>query len=709
MADNWAFPVQQTLLHVHVPHTRIHRYSIPKHIFLQLQRQLSDVVKLSRPECLRNVRGILSNLGVCSCVGESTGELCRVKSVSTQSSHSSLYRNTAALWPGARFIVYDSAQTSVPYAVLMVLRHSVLSVFECKWGERDLKLPGGDLLSALTDPVKSNADVLHLMHPFLCKTPLNATDSDAGSDTETVCLEDSVVVHIPEIHDGAREHPRSAAKLRLSATGMRCARDALRERGALYTDPNMNTIVLAQDAEYTLNMWLHSGVFKLQLHDTERLLAANAATDLPLVTVSHRFHSMDNFVEETQLLHCPSSGKQCKRSLPFRVTGMVAAAQTLLRRNVTAVPLRSMGSNRVASVYQDMHPVDITRVFHAMRLVSDNPQIANYLNRLRATNSPKRAIVTCVSGAVLTVPKTEDTRVDVRLYHSSALRYAIAHQNIAVTGFLRGKCGLDIREISTALYSGIAFCHACAYDAWPVLQNDTGDTVHLINGTDFTKSEIDAVTKLVIYETTNATKSLRDKVGSLIERTGVSPERWSRLRHNFRVGVNGEFHPILSIECHATDSGVVFFRRVKDPHAGRATFIGAAYVPPGHRASFTDSSHTHRPLHTSPRVGVSENLCLTVAELAVQTASSKRAILRNATESLFHLNSICIQNRSTRLGNRETHAMLRKAWLHTYMLRIARACGGVNNTDYYGLYAHISNLAAMPLDAAAYWGTVPYA
>jgi len=287
-----------------------------------------------------------------------------------------------------------------------------------------------------------------------------------------------------------------------------------------------------------------------------------------------------------------------------------------------------------------------------------------------------------------------DKCVDVRLRHNTALRHAIAYQNTDVTSILDKKCGIGMHEITAALLSGIAFCHACAYDAYPTLQNTTGGFMHLVNGTDFTASSIEAIKKLVTDETLKI----------------VDETRWSGIRHNFRVATaTGPFCEPLAIECHVTDAGVVFFRREKDDFVEQFSqqFIGAAYVPPSLN-KFNDLNKFDGSQQFSGAVYVPHALQASLTALAVQTTSSKRTFLRNATESLFHLNSICIQNRQTRLGKPKTHAVLRTAWLHTQMLHAARVCGGMHNADYCGVYAHLSNLSTQPLDVAGYWASVPY-
>ena len=105
------------------------------------------------------------------------------------------------------------------------------------------------------------------------------------------------------------------------------------------------------------------------------------------------------------------------------VIGMLATTQLIMRRNMSAAPLRSMGSNRTTALYSDMRPCEITRVLQAMRLVTDNPHIATSLNRLRTKKCPRGAIVTHVSDAALLCGELNG---DVCLQQCGAQSYAIA-------------------------------------------------------------------------------------------------------------------------------------------------------------------------------------------------------------------------------------------------------------------------------------------
>ena len=142
-------------------------------------------------------------------------------------------------------------------------------------------------------------------------------------------------------------------------------------------------MVIAQDAEHTIRVLVGNGVFKMKLYKTEDLFTSSYSPediDTPaLFTLSHHFHPMDQLVEETPQPNQPAVSGEGLRG----VTGMLATAQLIMRRNVSAAPVRSMGSNRTTALYSEMRPCEITRVLQAMRLVTDNPHVATSLNRRR--------------------------------------------------------------------------------------------------------------------------------------------------------------------------------------------------------------------------------------------------------------------------------------------------------------------------------------
>ena len=602
---------------------------------------------------------------------------------------------------GTRYLLHraeDGTTDKFPQLVIVPMCKQSgyhMHVFQCTWGHCINPVTRGSVSMEviLADPTKTNTDIIRFINPYLKKPdPTDVTKGWCSSSSDTTAT--GVDVCIPQ-PDG------STGTLHVTPTGIQCVRHAIRGLGGLPTH-NFQNVLIAQDAAHTLRVFVGQGTFKMQLHKTDDIFTSSYCiqdTDTPaLVTISHHFNPMDKLVEETTnpLLQTGSNG----------VTGMIATTQLIMRRNVPAAPVRSMGSNRTAALYSDMRPCEITRVLQAMRLVTDNPHVATSLNRLRTNNYPNGKVVLLESDAVLVCG--EQTR-DVRLHQCGALSYAIAHQNASIACFLNRNIGLDMAEISTALYSGIAFCHACAYDAWPTITNKQGMRMNLINVSDFTADRINAVYAYVAEDTLYLNTGTTPPVRSSVHCTPA----WSRLRHNFRaLDGNCENHNPINIDCIATASGLLYFRRDDDEssldNTGPVAFTGAVYVPPN--LNLLSNIYTEKAVenHTTVPRNTPHALVPLVSQLAVQHTSSRRVFLQNATDTLFHLNSLCLHNPATRFGKPRNHLLLRKAWLHTHMIRAARLCGGVANAEYYSLFAHLSNKAARSLDRVDYWATVPY-
>lgn len=626
---------------------------------------------------------------------------------------------------GSRYLLYraeDDKHGEFPTLVILRMYKTEtnhIHVFHCTWDPCvEYQTSGSVSIGAtLSDINTSNMVILRSLQPFLgAPDPTDVTRSWCPSsiDATTVCA----TVCIPQ-PGGLIE------TLQVTPTGLQCIRHALRGQGGL-SSPNVHNVIIAQDANHTLRVLIGRGAFKMQLYKTEDIFVPsysenNTATPA-LVQLSHHFHPMDQLVEETAkplLLTGLGDGLR-------GVTGMLATAQIIMRRNVSATPLRSLGSNRTTALYSGMSPCEITRVLQAMRLVTDNPHVATSLNRICTNKCHKNTVVTRVSEVDLICGELAGLAGDVRLHQCGAQSYAIAHQNAPITCFLNRNIGLNMAEISTALYSGIAFCHACAYDACPTITNKQEMRMNLINVSDFTADHIDAVHAYVKED------NLYQKIPPL-QSVGVSfnyTPSWSSLRHNFHVSDDtSENHKPIRIECIASASGLVYFRREHDDFVlndnDPELFVGAVYVPPTLNLQYIQNSISNLsnkqqvvktavkakslPKYRSSLPNIASHaLVPIVSQLAVQNPSSRIVFLQNATETLFHLNSMCLNNPVTKFGKPFNHQMLRKAWLHTHMLRAARLCGGVHKSDYYALFAHLSNKAAQPLDRVDYWANIPY-
>ena len=567
--------------------------------------------------------------------------------------------------------------------------------------------PGGGgtrtLLASIQNTKTCNSTILRMMQPFFSGTPSLHVDKTPISTSDGT----SLVVYVNG-KNGTRD------SLPIVTDGLRSAQYALRHNGFVGAD-----VVIAQNWEYTIRLILQDGVFNLCLYHTEDIFAHTPDIQEPvaLITLSHTFHPYDCVIEKIN--DTISDGKHSRR-----VTGMLAVVQELLRRNVVAVPIRSMGSNRYGYMYTDMHPTDITNVLHSMCLISDNSHITRTLNRkhkavvVRHVDSTLLFGGTFPSTAMSSDAPTNPVGVNFRIRYSNALHYAVAHQNRVVTGLLNHGFGVDLQEVSIAIRSGVSFCHSCAYDEEPTeVHRDV--YAHMINGSDF-PAKFNAAVKRILTESAVAVSSSTHAVS------------WSKVRHNFHVQQN--FHaqkehanPVL-IECHVTKSGVVLFRRSVDICSGSTRnankgFVGAVYIVPSLLVDTGFDGDEHPSMltvaATPSAVRPPHPLISITTQLASQVPQSPSALLRNATETLFHINAMCIHNNDSNADksvpaqqlydtNAKHHTMLRKAWLHTNMCKASRLCRGVQNSDFYGIYAHLSNLAALPMHSANYWGTMPY-
>jgi len=577
-----------------------------------------------------------------------------------------------------------------------------------------------DIHELLRDTSQSNVVVARHMLPMLSRVPRAANSTAHGAARYTAAraadgdgdaaaaaaaaLQGAITVRVP------RAHGEPAGTLQIDSLGLQCARDSLRQTGCVQQQEwetatavgcsggnagSARHVIIAQNKSYTASMQLQADAFSLHLHHTEDLFSDPSGA-VSVVSLSHRFHPLDRVVEEVH-------GEQRRHG---QVTGLLAASQALLRRNVVAASVRSMGVNRSADIYTGMRATDGAQVLKAMRLASDDKHVTSVANNHNRVRVVQDVLGAELLGGVQTdaAAAASSAATDFRMHHSGALSYAIAHQNPSVAGVLNHRAGLDLQEISMALYSGIAFCHACAYE---VAAADT--TVHVINASDFSAEASTAAAALAKAAVDTASRA-------------VPTAPWSELRHNFHVqryaaskqpGAYDQADNLpMGVDCHATSPGLVLFRRSEDD--GAASFVGAVYVPP--RLVQEQQEHhiaalpVRAPLALAAPHSQTQALLSTVTALAVHTPSSRHALLSSATESLFHLNAVCLHRgrHHDPAMKRAHHEAMRKAWLHTNSLRAARLCGGVTNTAFHSTYAHLSNLAALPLNSAAYWATVPY-
>jgi hypothetical protein len=475
----------------------------------------------------------------------------------------------------------------------------------------------------------------------------------------------------------------STEVLPVSLMGLNAVREVLRNLDQPMGSDNYWVTIIAQNKLYTLGMSADIHMFRLCLYETDNFLTCKSTSNEPvaLVTMSHGFHALDRVIEQERIKFIPH-GKDHSR-----VTGMLAVTQALLRHNIVPASVQSIGSNCDATTYADMDVKDIAEIFHAMGLVTDDRSISKVLNRIH-----KRVVVGHV---LMKMDHSALTGLDFIMHQSSALRYAICHQNTTIMGILNKTLGVDMHEIGTALYSGISFCHSCAYDSNPTEVNP-GVFLHIINGSDFSKERVGKLNSMIIAD------------AGIVSCT-ETVTRWTRLRHNFRVP--GETNVVLDIECHTAEDGLLFFRRVGSPR-----ITGAVYIIPSLVPKFTDETLQENTTVSMQRKLKPHALMKVVKQLVSHTPASYNALLRQATEMLCHINCLCIHNKhigSVSGGGGGTarkhhHQLMRKVWLHTNMLTASVICGGTQNEEFYSIYGYLSNLSLLPLDSNGYWSTTPY-
>jgi hypothetical protein len=264
--------------------------------------------------------------------------------------------------------------------------------------------------------------------------------------------------------------------------------------------------------------------------------------------------------------------------------------------------------------------------------------------------------------------------------------------------------GIDIQELSTAMYSGVAFCHSLKYMKAISTQN-----MLVINKTDFPGEFSDKIKKLIECDITDLS---------------VLNGPWSCLRHNFHectdVNTRGGGDRVhtdtvtgsapLSIKFHITKNGLIFFKREKEDDQ---KFFGAVYVTPCiyrlHTNMVNSTHEKEQELTPSKEQKTTFNeIGKVIHQLHNENICSKQALMRNATMSLFFLNVICVNNFLHKDVSNTEHEMLRKAWLFSNIMKAIKFCGGVTSEEFYNISAHFANMASLPYASVGYWSTVPY-
>ena len=626
-----------------------------------------------------------------------------------------------------RYILYSGSDSTIPSFVFMWSLHQqkhgekknnhlnkVLQVFSFTG---DVGVVGGggvSLIQSLHNPSAINAHIIRDMAPFIWRPA--ATVSNGAIRTNIRVQRDDLVSVV-----GVRDKSGHVSDLNVYTVGVETVDAMTKCIGGMGDCPRnarallQHRATIARNETYTLDALFWKGTFFLSLYQTHDILTCSDSsieTLVPLVTLSHDFHFMGSIVEQRRYNPSGDDGT---------ITGMLKVVHAILRREIPAAPIRFMVGTRDVQVYRDMQAVDVTQILRAMRLVSDDRAVVKFINARHSGS----IVATLVKSDKLIPPKylpgtarnsdkccgSAEPCSDFVLHHSGTLRYAVAHTNKHIMTRLKRSPGLNVPEVCTLLHSGIAFCCSYAYGMAPT-EIYHGVGVHLINRSDFPSDCEDLVDAAI----TAAVDVMQSETVVL----------WVQVSHNFCVqaAVDTKNHKI-ELECHIAETGLVFFRRKGHVVTTGGSCTASVYIPPGiirtlpglvdlaiEPPVIPTPTPAVIPLHPIPVYVHDEHPLVQVAtKFGSENLLNKQSLLRNATETLFMINAICVHNKTLldKSGSSvKYHKMLRTVWFHTYVHRAVQLCGGMQNIQFYTIYAHIGNLAALPLNNVGEWAQVPY-
>ena len=521
--------------------------------------------------------------------------------------------------------------------------------------------------------------------------------------------------------------------------GIRDARLALRNVGVLPGQECPIVMIITQNDCYSLQMRLYAGKLSLCLYEMEDILhhISDMESLVPIFVLSTCCHRLDPLVEETYSLksedipdntHGNKPDDEHDHKLPmFRVKGMKAVMKSLLKQSIVAATVRSMGSDYDITYSKNIHKDEIVKALCALNLTSDNENEAQKFNEKYNVEIIKPAHSTFVLQNEGTVSISDECvpgssnisifPVDYRFQNLDALSHSIYHQNTSSLSHVHKCHGMDVQELSTAMYSRIAFCHSLKYKDAISTQN-----VQVINTTDFPGE---------------FSHKIKEIIKSDAAKLSAAKEHWSPLRHNFHecngTDVRKRKDSIIAttftglgsipllIQFHITENGLIFFRKGEDI---RGNFVGVVYVAPcvyrlhvnmADLTSFNEQDPTspkqQDPTPFKEQKTTFNEIIKVIHQLNNEHLDSKQALMRNATMLLFFLNVICVNNflhKKAKNMRCLEHQMLRKAWLCSYRIKASVLCGGVASEEFCSIFAHFANLASLPYDSVGYWSTVPY-
>ena len=500
------------------------------------------------------------------------------------------------------------------------------------------------------------------------------------------------------------------------------AREILRNVGVLPGQQCLIKTTITQNAHYSLQMRLHQGKLDLCLYEMGNILYHDADTEPlePIAVLSTCCHRLDSVIEEicclksNETLDNNTDNQPGNKLHRVKVTGMMDVMKLLLKSSMIAEPVRSMGFDYDIEISEIITKNEIVKALCALDLMSDKKHEvrkfndkygAEIIKSVSSTLVIQDEGVVSVSGKRLPDGSNEcKFAVDYRIRNLDALSHAIYHHNSSCLSHMHKHHGIDIQELSTAMYSGVAFCHSLKYMNAISTQN-----MLVINKTDFPGEFSDKIKTLIESDITDLS---------------VSNGPWSCLRHNFhectdaskRKGGGGVHTDTatgsvpVSIKFHITKNGLIFFKRDKE---GDEKFVGAVYITPCiyrlHTNMVNSTHEKEQELTPSKEQKTTFNeIGKVIHQLHNENICSKQALMRNATMSLFFLNVICVNNFLHKDVSNTEHEMLRKAWLFSNIMKATKLCGGETSEEFYNISAHFANMASLPYASVGYWSTVPY-
>lgn len=650
-----------------------------------------------------------------------------------------------------RYILYEGLQSTFPSFVFMLpdlgrrrkksTKLSKIARLQVFSFSEDLGVSGGGgsaLLQSLSTPKDKNQSIIQRMKPFIwIKPDLMCNDFTSTRGTKkhlpSTGLVSTVHVYdkcgnaaIIDVYDGGLF---AVDELVTSVGAMNESRDGVHMS-------SMHKITIQQNALFSLVVCLSQGSFRLVLYKTGDIFSKNRSYEgnlTPLVTLYHSFDFMGDIVQETHDnavlgddIHGSVAAEGCSTTQKgnktcCKITGMRKVVHTILKRKIPAFPIRVIVLNPSDELYTKMKDIEIKEVLHAMRLVSDRVDMTTALKNLHGNSDvvklvsnnsliPREHLILTSTGQT-NGHQVKNHSFNFRLFSCDALKHAIAHQNIHIMKRLMKAPGLDIQEVCRLLLSGISFCYSHSYHLTPKKEFD-GVRVHVINQSDFAASSQSVVNQML----TGCISSIKSGPTIL----------WGEISHNFCAQTDDNKKIVKQkVECHTTNTGIVFFRHMDHPSNVDAFSLISAYIPPEivktlpttiddkpNIASIQPTTPVSIPAHPVP-ISQPEAHALVniVTNLATERLNSKRDFLRNATTTFFHLNAICMHNEeffAASGGFQNHHKLLRCMWFDTYTHRAAKMCQGVQKAEFYEIYAHLGNLALLPTNCLGFWANVPY-